>query len=111
MRYILEVEPADITSVHKIVENVKSHPFVQARLKRNLDMPFSENGREAFWATQIMCLVTTQNKSGAGSAVDRFLSSQPFPLSWQLCKEARKVDELIESIFSTLRIRRWKLSA
>ena len=111
MRYQLMIEPEDIEVVHHLLGELKAHPFVMARKERNVATPAPVLSRDDFWQVQIMCLVTTQNKSGAGSAVDNFLSSQPFPLSLEKCRAAQDINGLIENTFSKLRIRRWIVSS
>jgi hypothetical protein len=111
MRFHLEIEPADITAVSRLMENYHSHRFVRERHDRNVALPPSENTRDWFWATHLMCLLTTQNKSGAGSAVEQFLCMRPFPLSWEICQAVDDVDALIYDTLSRLGIRRWKISA
>lgn len=111
MRYRLEIGQADIAAIHKLMDDFKSHPFVQARQAGNVAAPPPANTRERFWVTQFMCLLTTQNKSGAGSSVDKFLSEWPFPLAWDVCQSTQDVDTLIYDTLSKLRIRRWKISS
>ena len=57
-----------------------------------------------------MCLITTQNKSGSGSAVDKFLRQRPFPLSLHKLRSLPDVDPYIKQVLSEIRIRRWKIS-
>jgi hypothetical protein len=38
-----------------------------------------------FWEAHVGCLLTTQQRSGPTSAVSRFFSTKPFPLSHEIC--------------------------
>jgi thermostable 8-oxoguanine DNA glycosylase len=111
MRYQLVVEPSDIEIVCQQYQAVKEHPIVKARQARNVDSIPPQINKEELWRTLIMCLLTTQNKSGVGSTVDKFLKERSFPLSLELCITAKRLDEIITTILSSLRIRRWKISA
>ncbi|HNT26486.1 MAG TPA: hypothetical protein PKM21_19115 [Anaerolineales bacterium] len=111
MRYRLEIEPADIVAVHQLLEAYQLHPFVRGRHERNVVLPPAATTRDWFWASHLMCLLTTQNKSGAGSAVDTFLRQRPFPLTWEVCQSAQDVGGLIYDMLSELGIRRWKVSS
>jgi hypothetical protein len=111
MRNQLIIDNNDIDVIGKVFNQQINHPFVQARTKRNVDIPAQIFTRDDFWLVHLMCLVTTKNKSGVGSAVDTFLTTQPFSLSWEKCEKSENVEVLIDNIFSNLRIRRWKICA
>jgi hypothetical protein len=111
MRNFVEIEPADIDAVQKLLDENKSHPIIMERQQRNANGQPPEITRAALWASHIMCLLTTQNKSGVGSSIDHFLRKQPFPLSWEVCQSAKDVDKLIFDTLSGLHIRRWKFSS
>lgn len=49
------------------------------------------------WWVQLGCLLTTQQRSGAGSAVNLFLDQEPFPLSLDRCLAAPSVLDLVQS--------------
>ncbi len=107
MRYRLEIETKDITAVHQLLAKYCSHPVVQTRQVRNVDGPAHMPNREEFWAAHLMCLLTTQNKSGSESTIGKFLRLQPFPLAYEACRSDPDVDNLISKTLSKLGIRRW----
>jgi hypothetical protein len=65
MRNFVEIEPADIDAVQKLLDENKSHPIIMERQQRNANGQPPEITRAALWASHIMCLLTTQNKSGS----------------------------------------------
>ena len=111
MKWHAEIESSDIQKVQRLVEQQSEHPFVKDRYERNVIHPPDSVGEEDLWQSQIMCLITTQNKSGLGSAVDSFLRMTPFPLSLAKLQGISDPDREIERVLSKLRIRRWKISA
>lgn len=108
MRLRIDVESLDVETVRRLIAKQKGHDIVQARLSPQPQKP----GRARLWRAQVMCLLTTQNKSGKGSPVDDFLNQRPFPLSLQLCQlQAEQAETYIYSTLETAvrRFRRWKV--
>lgn len=50
--------------------------------------------KDEIWKALINCLLTTQQKSGPGKAIHRFMEQKPFPLTYKYCVEIK--DENIE---------------
>jgi hypothetical protein len=85
MKIIWQVERQDVEKARSFLDRYRDDPFVQQRIRRNLSAPKSEISREGFWHAMVSCLLTTQQRSGPGSAVARFINTQPFPLSYRRC--------------------------
>ncbi len=60
--------------------------FVQHRLQHNVTGSVPEVNDETLWKAHIMCLLTTQQRSGPDSPGSIFLAQQPFPLSLESCR-------------------------
>jgi hypothetical protein len=42
--------------------------------------------KEQFWKVLVACLLTSQQRSGPGTAVARFTRATSFPLNYRLCR-------------------------
>lgn len=111
MRFITAIDDEDIQAALTLVERMKDHPFVQSRMTRNIAAIPQAVSLSEMWQALLMCLLTTQNKSGFGSSVDTFLREEPFRLALDTCRHCSTPETLIEDVLSSLGIRRWKISA
>ena len=111
MKWHAEIERVDINAVQDLIEKQSSHSLMADRDMRNVQQPPPSITEENMWQSMIMCLITTQNPSGAGSAIESFLSKQPFSLSLNILKKLQDPDLYVENELSKLRIRRWKISS
>lgn len=109
MKLSTTIEPGDIVAVKRLVERMKDHPFVQERMVTNTSMPPKMISRSDMWRELVMCLLTTQNKSGKGSPVETFGRTEPFPLCYDVLQQSSRPGALIEDTLSHLKIRRWKI--
>jgi hypothetical protein len=83
-RWIIGDEDSQL--VRRFIEKHKEKKFVRARLRRNVEGPVPPFSKDIFWRSLVMCLLTTQQRSGPESAVTRFLTLDPFPLSLAECR-------------------------
>src|SRR5690242_2528600 len=110
MKLKLEFDPRDVDRVRAVVTSNANHPIVVVRRPR----PERKPSERRLWRAQLMCLLTTQNKSGFGSPVEEFLKQRPFPLALRRCREAG--DGVAQHMYSALEhaepgMRRWKIIA
>lgn len=87
MKVTWEFEDHDVEALQHVVSERAERTFVRVRRQRNVDGDLPEITRDLMWWTQIMCLLTTQQRSGPGSAVGRFLGQNPFPLDLSVCED------------------------
>ncbi len=71
----------DVNSVKAIIEKHKDNPFVINRVRRNVKGEGINLTPETIWNSILQSLLTTQEKSGPGSAVVNLINKKPFPLS------------------------------
>ena len=71
--------------MNAIVARQKNNPIVLARVKRNLAGTRARVSKERLWRALVSCLLTTQQRSGPGSAVTRFSRARPFALAYSGC--------------------------
>ena len=100
MRIIWEFDPEDIAKVKTFFNQHADNPFVQARISTNLKAHKSPITKEIFWKKIVECLLTTQQRSGPGSSVIRFISTSPFPLEYKVCAEQDNLAEFAKTILS-----------
>ena len=56
--------------------------------------------REIIWRTMAMCLLTTQQRSGPDSPINRFLQADPFSISLDQCEREMDVERFFFSELS-----------
>jgi len=79
------IEPHHIEQVRRLVERGRDNPLVKYRVETNIEGHRPEVTRDRFWHLMIFCLLTTQQRSGPDSAVQRFRRTSPFLLGYELC--------------------------
>lgn len=101
--------PHEIETVRRIVADklASGRRAVLHRRHHNVEGPVPVINDDVLWNTHMMCLLTTQQKSGPGSAINRLLDRDPFPLSLAACRaELRTESDVVRVLTSTGGIRR-----
>ena len=80
------IEQRDTDKIRALFEKQRENLFVKKRIEKNVN----ENNipgfrRERFWEVMLMCLLTTQQRSGPNSAVSRFCNANQFSLGLEDC--------------------------
>lgn len=86
MKLIWRIEDNDVLKAKNFLEQHKDNAMVVERRKRNVEgdrQPFSY---PVFWKEMVVCLLTTQQRSGPDSPVSRFAGQERFLLSYEECK-------------------------
>jgi len=87
-----DITDKDIQNIKKVlIEN--ENPFLINRRKRNVQRQNIVINEDAVIKTMIACLLTSQQRSGPNSAVGRFLSKEPFHITFE---SISNVDDDIE---------------
>ena len=73
-----------LSNIKKIIDDNSNRPFVKDRYKKNIEKVGIDLSRNTIW--KVGCEITTQQKSGPGSPVDRFLKSNNVVLTYDNCK-------------------------
>jgi len=97
MKFEWHIEQSDIQAVQNIVAQQQSRTFVVDRIKRNVNGSLPEISRSGIWQTQMMCLLTSQQRSGPNRPVSNLLCERPFRLSLQACRDAKDVKSFVNS--------------
>lgn len=85
------VTNGDVAAVRNLIERSKDTDFFRDRRVRNVVAPTPTFSRAEFWRVLIGCLLTTQQRSTKGSAVDRILEIDTFPLALNTCEKQPSV--------------------
>ena len=66
--------------VKELVERTRGSDWVAESIRFNEEGKAHDTSKGAFWKHLVLTLLTTQQRDGKGSAVDKFENSDPFPL-------------------------------
>lgn len=75
-----------LSNIKKIIDDNSNRPFAKDRYKKNIEKVGIDLSRNTIWKVLVGCEITTQQKSGPGSPVDRFLKSNNVVLTYDNCK-------------------------
>jgi N-glycosylase/DNA lyase len=85
MRIHWIISKSDASKVRAFYDSNKRSHFVRARREKNIHHRNLQLTKSAHWRALVLCLLTTQQKSGPNSRVHKFLHSKPFPLRLNDC--------------------------
>ena len=77
MRIDWVIDDDDIGRVRAFFEKHAHNFFVRERIKRNLRHDKPPVTVDSFWKILVGCLLTTQQQSGPGKPVNRFITARP----------------------------------
>ena len=89
------ISQTDIDKVKRVIADNKN-AFLQARQLRNVEKQNIVIDENTVVKTMIMCLLTSQQRSGPNSAVGQFLRLDPFPITIENLKTTGDVEEFIK---------------
>lgn len=96
----------DRRAVHAAFENARDSMSATEKMMRNASASVPLPTREQMWRRLVICLATTQQKSGPGSGPDRLAHTVPFPVSQAICAQPDAhavVQRMLASDFSLRR--------
>lgn len=100
MKLIWQVDADDVARVKAFCDQHRDNAFVRMRVAVNLADDKPPVTKDRFWDVMIVCLLTTQQRSGPNSPVSRFVATQPFPLRRTVCR--RHCDEFADRVTRVL---------
>jgi hypothetical protein len=100
MKITWQIDPEDISKVKKFFDRHKDNAFVKFRIAANLNEDKQPVTKVLFWKTMISCLLTTQQRSGPGTSIARFMSAKPFPLQHELCLAQADLATFVTKVLS-----------
>ncbi len=96
-----------IQVVQQFVRQQQSTPFVQQRIERNLAETKPPVSRQEFWKQLVVCILTTQQKSGPDSPISSLTRTQPFQLGYELCGEQSDLPTYVSAVLQAHGIKRF----
>ncbi|MDR3665831.1 MAG: hypothetical protein P4L35_03200 [Ignavibacteriaceae bacterium] len=103
MNLTWEIDEKDIKKVRDFYSEWSEDPFVSNRVMRNINNPRPIITKEKIWMALVGCLLTTQQRSGPGSAIRQILDTNPFPLNYQKCSHQNDLNKFAQKIISSFR--------
>jgi hypothetical protein len=86
MKIVFDISDEDARRAREFYHSLRSNPFVRTRQSRNVDGSRAPANSDEFWEALVSALLTTQQRSGPTSAVNRFIRAAPFPLGLSDCR-------------------------
>jgi hypothetical protein len=80
-----QVDPDDVERLQAFYRAYENDPMLRERRRTNLAESKPRLEKSFIWRAMVACLLTTQQRSGPGSATTRFISTVPFPLAYEQC--------------------------
>lgn len=96
MNITWNITQTDINKVEKVIAD-NENAFLQARRLRNVDKQNIVIDKDKIIKTMIMCLLTSQQRSGPNSVVGQFLRLDPFPITTDILTMTENVEELFKN--------------
>jgi len=93
-----KIEESDIQKIKNVVSE-NDNTFLKNRIQRNVDKKDISINKDNVIHSMIMCLLTSQQRSGPNSPVGKFLSLKPFPITADLIERTENKENLIKKIF------------
>src|ERR1051325_7948539 len=95
MKMTWKVERRDTELVRDFFGAYRDSFLVQNRLKKNVKRSLPRLTKSRFWKVMVMCLLTTQQRSGPESRVSKCCATKPFPLGHSLCRSQTKLEYFV----------------
>ncbi len=95
MEIHFQFSPKDRRSARALFDARQNHSFVKARSQRNVEGVRAAICESEFWEALVSALLTTQQRSGPESAVNRFISATPFPLRLADCRTSGDAELMV----------------
>ncbi len=89
-----QITSADIKRIQEFISERQNDVFVQHRRKRNLASSKPRVTESPVWHVMVGCLLTTQQRSGPGTPVSKFMRRRPFPLNYEVCRKHKQPAKL-----------------
>ncbi len=103
MKIDWHISQRDVDRVKKLIkeQTAAGNNLIRYRKKTNLSRNKSHVTPTAFWHRMVSARITTQNKSGRGSPVDKLSNATPFPLSLRKVRSEGDVERFIAETVQT----------
>ncbi len=96
----LKINENDKKRMLEFIQDFQDSSFVKDRFHHNISGTKEEVTKEQIWASLMMGLLTTQQRSGPESAISKFLDMVPSPISLDRCKSVNNIETYIQETLS-----------
>lgn len=103
MKVHVEFSRRDVDFVKQLKNDSKGDDFVKHRIRRNVKKQRLKLTPSRCWHAYLLCLLTTQQRSGPRSNVYKFLSAKPFSLNLSTIKKKRQPEAYIKKVLAQSR--------
>lgn len=93
--------------VEKLILENRTNPFVQNRFNKNVLKKCPSVTRDSFLKAHIMCLLTSQQRSGPNSNIALFLNHNPFPLDYEFISKCDDIESEVKSLLENHDLKRF----
>ncbi len=107
MKLIWQFDPADVELIQSFVARYQDSEFVKERRQKNLAPVKPAVTPSIVWQEMIACLLTTQQRSGPGSPVSRFIKTDPFLLRYDVCQQQSNLTQFATETLQGFKGIRW----
>ncbi len=101
MKLVWKITGPDVVRVRALLARYKDDALVLDRIHRNVRTRDRSFTKEEAWHRMVMCLLSTQQRTGEGSQIAQFGDSVPFPLRYELCRRSDDLRVEAEEILTT----------
>lgn len=98
MTFNWKIEKSDIQKIKNVISE-NDNEFLKSRIERNVEKKNISINKDNVIHSMIMCLLTSQQRSGPNSQVAKFLNQKPFPITVELIERTENKEKFIKQIF------------
>lgn len=106
MEILWSTTPNEIHRVQKFIEE-NQNPFVVARIKRNIQKVNLDINGDSVMKSMVMCILTSQQRSGPNTPVGRFIQKVPFPITLETLGSTADPEEFIRTTLQSNGLNRY----
>ncbi len=106
MKPYWEIGECAIQRWREFVDLNVGNAVVRERQRRNVERKDIDLSKPALWRVFVGCQVTTQQRSGPGTPVSRFIDSDSPALNYEACRRTLSVREMFERELTSAGLRR-----
>lgn len=106
MKPFWEIDEGTMQRWREFVDLNLGNAVARERQRRNVERKDIDLSKSGLWRVFVGCQVTTQQRSGPGTPVSRFIDSDSKALNYQACRRALSIKEMLEHELTSAGLRR-----
>ncbi len=100
------ISQQDLDYLQKFIDQ-NNNPFVTARIRRNIQKLDLEINEDSVLRSMVMCILTSQQRSGPNTPVGRFLQKVPFPITFHTLRSTNDPEEFFRTTLQSNGLNRY----